>query len=114
MYKWAQRDKRLALVMLVDLGLALLVGLVIFVQFMAPAVSGNTNSGKTTVVAVTPTAATGPVYSLTLAPLPTVNPTPLVALPNQGQSEAPPAPAGFQAPDTGNSITLTPTPAPGR
>src|SRR5947209_8088089 len=96
MLKWAQRDKRLALVMAIDLGLALLVGIIILFQ-----VSGSNqtipanNAGRASVAPVAPTIATGPVPSLTFPALPTVNPTPLVELPNQGQSDAPPLPPGL-------------------
>src|SRR4051794_26506891 len=105
MFKWAQRDKRLALVMLIDLGLALLVGAVILIQVMTSNQPGPATTGQATVAPFSPTVATGPLYSLTLPALPTVNPTPLVALPNQGQSDAPLPPAGLLV-----QPTVTPTP----
>ena len=101
MLKWAQRDKRLALVMAIDLGLALLVGIIILVQVLNTTRPAPVSAGKATVAPVVaplpPTVPAGPVPGLTFPALPTVNPTPLVALPNQGQSDAPPLPPGLQA-----------------
>ena len=100
MFKWAQRDKRLALVMLIDLGLALLVGLIILFQVLSADQPVTATAGKATGVPVAVTVATGPIPSLTFPALPTVNPTPLVALPNQGQSDAPPLPPGLHVQPT--------------
>jgi len=100
MFKWAQRDRRLALVMAIDLGLALLVGIIILVQVLGASPVSPATAGKATAAPVAPTIATGPIPSLTFPALPTVNPTPLVALPNQGQSDAPPLPPGLQAQPT--------------
>lgn len=100
MFKWAQRDRRLALVMAIDLGLALLVGIIILVQVLNASQPAPAVAGKATAAPAVPTIATGPIPSLTFPALPTVNPTPLVALPNQGQSDAPPLPSGLQAQPT--------------
>ena len=108
MFKWAQRDRRLALVMVIDLGLVLLVGTVILTQILGSNQSEQIRTGKATVVPFSPTVATGPIYSLTSPALPTVNPTPLVALPNQGQSDAPLPPAGLLVQRT---VTTTVPPA---
>ena len=90
--------------MVVDLGLALLVGGVILFQVVSSNQADQTRTGKVTAIPFSPTIATGPLYSLTFpASLPTVNPTPLVALPNQGQSDAPLPPAG---------LIVQPTPKP--
>ncbi len=97
MIKWAQRDRRLALVMAIDLGLALLVGTIILFQVLNAGQPAPAAAGKATAAPLAPTIATGPIPSLTFPALPTVNPTPLVALPNQGQSDAPPLPPGLQA-----------------
>jgi hypothetical protein len=103
MFKWAQRDKRLALVMVIDLGLAVLVAIIILVQVLTSGQPPSAAADKPTVTVQPATIATGPIPSLTFPALPTVNPTPLVALPNQGQSEAPPLPPGLQS-----QPTLTP------
>lgn len=98
MLKWLQRDRRLALVVAIDLALAGLVGIIIMVQTLTATTtpSGPELAAKATVAPVQPTLATRPLPSLTFPALPTVNPTPLVALPNQGQSDAPPLPPGLQ------------------
>lgn len=106
MFKWAQRDKRLAIVMVVDLGLALLVVGVILFQVLSVNQPQQARDARATVIPATPTVANAPLYSLTQSPpLPTVNPTPLVALPNQGQSDAPFPPAGLNL-----QPTITPNP----
>ncbi len=108
MFKWAQRDRRLALVMLVDLGLVLLVGAVFVTQVLMSNQADQASNGKVTSTPFSPTVATGPIYSLTSPALPTVNPLPLVALPNQGQSDAPLPPAGLLVPTTGLAPTNPP------
>lgn len=107
MWKWAQRDKRLALVMAIDLGLAVLVAIIILVQVLTAGQPPSAAAGKPTVTAQPATIATGPIPSLTFPALPTVNPTPLVALPNQGQSDAPPLPPGLQSQPTLTPVTTT-------
>ena len=103
MWKWAQRDKRVALALAVDLGLAVLVAVIILVQVAASGHTPSTVVGNPAATAQPPTFASGPLPSLTFPALPTVNPTPLLALPNQGQSDAPPLPPGLQ-----NLPTATP------
>lgn len=90
--------------MAVDLGLAVLVVIIILFQVVNSGQPPLAAAGKATVTAPPPTIATGPIPSLIFPALPTVNPTPLVALPNQGQSEAPPLPPGLQ-----NLPTATPS-----
>ncbi|OJV95852.1 MAG: hypothetical protein BGO39_21300 [Chloroflexi bacterium 54-19] len=94
----------MALVMAIDLGLAVLVAIIILVQVLTSGQPPSAAADKPSTVTVQPaTIATGPIPSLTFPALPTVNPTPLVALPNQGQSDAPPLPPGLQS-----QPTLTP------
>lgn len=77
--RWAQRDRRLAWIMIIDLLLALII-ISAAIAILWPAPSPIVTL-KPTVVAPT-----------VLVVIPTLNPTRLVSQPNQGQSDAPPPP----------------------
>ena len=112
-FRWARRDRRLALIMLIDGVLAglVVVGLVVLVWPPTPSPITPTPQPET----VLPTVGFGPRSPV--APLPTANPTGLAALPNQGQSDPPPSPPGLPArqiapPGNNARPTLTPTATP--
>lgn len=123
MFRWFRRDRRLALLFLLDL---LLVGLVTLalilllwprnpdITAIPGAATPGINSGSTTGSASLTTRSVISFEEATPSPLPpTVNPTKLVALPNQGQNEAPPPPPGGLGQGTavsGASQSVLPTP----
>jgi hypothetical protein len=127
MFRWFRRDRRLALLFLLDL---LLVGLVTLALILllwprnpditaSPgAATPGINSGLTPGSASLTTRPAIGFEEATPSPLPpTVNPTKLVALPNQGQNEAPPPPPGGLGQGTavsGASQSVLPTPTPRR
>lgn len=120
--KWARRDPKVALLLLANLtALVLVIGLAFILlsplaapknlTILDPDSSATTSPGGAAIIAPTPTAEP----STTPLP-PTVNPTRLANLPNQGRNDAPPPPPAQLAisattASTRTKINLTPSPS---
>lgn len=128
--KWARRDRRTALLLLGNL-VALVLVIVILVLLLGPGLSQGRNpassGGGTVTVApslpVNVVVASTPTAEPSITPLPpTVNPTQLSNLPNQGRSDAPPPPPAVQSRPTTQAspsmtatrVAVTPSPTSGR
>lgn len=111
--KWARRDRRVALLLAGNFAAVLLLVVVVVIAFTPPArpapnpvlvrSAQTVTASGAVIVAPTPTA------EPSVSPLPpTVNPTQLAQLPNQGRSDAPPPPAAPVQSLPTPAATLTP------
>ncbi|MEI6045904.1 MAG: hypothetical protein WCS37_16265 [Chloroflexota bacterium] len=113
--KWARRDGRVALLLAANIVTLVLV-VIIVVLLLSPRTSpitspaGNSSQQSTTTPFEGGSAILAPTSTAEVATTflpPTLNPTRLSSLPNQGRSDAPPPPAGQLA--KSSSTPLTPT-----
>jgi hypothetical protein len=116
MFKWLRRDRRLALIVIVDVLLVVVVVVALALLLWPSTVDAPGAGAPLTSVGSSPALGTTGLELATPSPLPpTVNPTRLAALPNQGQSDAPPLPPGVAVqgtvPPGGNQLP-GPTPSP--